>query len=64
MDAWNDKRGLAKVTKKGALATISYLNPSADNNPHSIEIRDPDNASRTWQGTVFSDMVHAVNLTL
>lgn len=64
LDAWTDHRGLVKVTRKGTTATISYLNPSADNQPHSIEIRDPANASRTWQGRVFSDMVHAVNLTL
>ena len=64
LDAWNDKRGLAKVTKKGSVATVSYLNPSADNIPHSIEIRNPDNAGQIWQGTVFSDMIHSVNLTL
>ena len=64
LDAWDQKRGLAKVTKKDKLVTISYVNPSADNRSHSIEIRDPDNASRTWKGTVFGDMIHSVNLSL
>ncbi len=64
LDAWNERRGLAKVTKKGDIVTVSYLNPFADNKPHSIEIRSPFNASQTWSGQVFSDMIHAVNLTL
>ncbi|GHB64258.1 hypothetical protein [Persicitalea jodogahamensis] len=64
LDAWDQKRGLAKVTKKGKVVTISYVNPAADNQPHSIEIRDPDNASRTWRGTVFGDVIHSVNLSI
>lgn len=64
LHAWDGKRGIASVRLKGRDACVWYLNPYADNQRHTIEIRHPSKPTLTWKGFVAGDGIHVAMLKL
>lgn len=62
LHAWREQRGIATVRDNGDALCVWYLNPYADNRPHSIEIRHPSNPSLTWTGVVSGDGIHVATM--